>query len=210
MPVKIIEVNAPDALYCHYDGQGEPQTCYIELDLENGTLSADYDVAVGGGVPATVHNGIDRRYPIPILTGDAVNEAMRELLPLAERVHAGSSIEWDGRNNVGELDEDAKAAEEEIEEALGLVERYSDPNQGFGVSDLISIWDIGGVTNGCEVSEYGITAETTDERLDRIAIEIMDDIVSVSESSVAVCSGLHAYLRELRDGLEVQQRQDEN
>jgi len=210
MTIKIIEVDAPDALYCHYDGRGEPQNCYIELDLANGTLSADYDVDVGNAVPATVRNGIDRRYPIPILTADAANKTMRDLFPLAERVYAGASIEWNDRNNVGELNQDATAAEAQIEEALGLIDRYSDPNQGFDESQLVNVWDISAATNGYEVSEYGITAETTDQRLDEIAIEIMNDLAGVSGSDVVACHGLHAYLRERRDDLEREQRSSED
>lgn len=40
---------------------------------------------------------------------------------LLERVHAGHSIEWDGHNSKGRLDDDAAAASEEIEGVIGAI-----------------------------------------------------------------------------------------
>lgn len=201
MTIEIIECDEPDELFRHYDGQSGPQPCYIELDLVNGVLSAEYDSIVGSGAPATVHHGQDRRWSIPMLTAKAANRVMEEILPLANRIHADWEDVWDGSNHVAKLGADALAAEEEIEEKLehGYVTR---PYQGFDERDLVSVWDISGVTNGCEVSEYSITADTTDERLGQIEAEIMSDMVSVSQSEVAVCHGLDSYLRELRDDLK--------
>ena len=51
-------------LYHHYDGQFEAQTAYVELDLRDGELRADWDAEVGNGVPADVWHGLRRRYGI--------------------------------------------------------------------------------------------------------------------------------------------------
>lgn len=203
MSVRIIECTDPTGLFRHYQGQSEPQGAYIELDTQEGSLHASYDSEIGNAVPFSVYHGLDRRYNIPILTADAANRVMQEIAPLADRVIAGTKAEWDGNNTVAVLDDDARAAEEELEEHLGLPSQgYGDePNQGFDDSDLVAAWDIGGATNGLEVDEYDITADTTDDRLEEIEKEILSDLVACGESPVVVCHGLDDYLRGLRDDL---------
>ncbi|CAM5503190.1 MULTISPECIES: helix-turn-helix domain-containing protein [Streptomyces] len=189
--VRIIECTYTDELHRHYDGQTEAQDAYIELDLREGTLLASYNAEIGNAIPFTVHHGFERRYGIPTLTGDAADRAMEEIRPLAERILADWEEHWDGNNMVARLGEDAQAAEEEIEEKLG----------DFDESDMVTEWDIDGATNGCEVDVYGITADTTDERLDEIEATIIKDLVDVSASDVVVCHGLDTYLRDVRDEL---------
>ncbi|MEW2187688.1 DUF1870 family protein [Streptomyces cellulosae] len=205
MSVRIVECTEPAELFRHYDGQTEPQPAYIELDTQNETLSATYDSEIGNAVPFTVYHGLDRRYGIPILTADAANRIMQEIAPLADRVIAGTTVEWDGNNNVAILDEDAQAAEEQIEKLLGLPSQEygwgGEANQGFADEDLVGVWDIGGATNGCEVDEYGITADTTDARLEEIEQEILSDLAVCNGGTVAVCHGLDDYLKGLRDEL---------
>ena len=200
--VRIIECTEPTELYRRYDNEFQAQPAYIELDLRNGTLLADWDAEVGNAVPAAVHHGFERRYPIPVLTGDAANRTMTELAPLAERIVADWQEEWDGNNSVAVLGPDARAAEEEIREKLGCDLSYGTidaDTQGFDPSDLVAQWDIDGATNGAEATEYGITADTSDERLDEIEAEITKDLASVSDSNVAVVHGLGDYLRQVRD-----------
>lgn len=205
MSVSIIPCTEPAELFRHYDGQSEAQGAYIELDTQDGTLLADWDGEIGGAVPFSVHHGLQRRYSIPILTADAANRIMQEILPLAERIVAGAQTDWDGNNTVVVLDEDAAAAEEEVEKLLGLPSQevgYADRDIArFDESDLVAQWDIGGATNGSEVDEYEITGDTTDARLDEIEAEILSDLVDCGESDVAVCPGLDDYLRELRNDL---------
>ncbi|MFF5893821.1 hypothetical protein ACFY72_34395 [Streptomyces globisporus] len=203
--VKIIRCSEPDELYRHFDGQSEPQGTYIELDLQQESLLADYDAEIGGGSPAAVHHGFERRYAIPVLIGEAANRVMEEIAPLAVRMLADWEEIWDGNNMVARLGEDARAAEAEIEEHLGLGydgQRFE--HQGFSDSDLVGLWDIDGATNGYEAEEYGITAETSDERLDEIAAKITGDLAECGESTVAVVHGLDEYLRGLRAGLAEQ------
>lgn len=193
--VTILDCTNPTELHCHYDGQSEPQGVYIELGLRDGTLLADYDSEVGSGHPFSVHYGFDRRYGIPVLTADAANRVMREIGPLAARILADWDEEWDGNNMVARLGEDAAAAEEEIEALLG-----EDP-AGWADKDLVGLWDIDGAVNGHEAEEHGITAQTSDERLEEIERKILAGLAGVSENPVAVCHGLDTYLRGLRDKL---------
>lgn len=202
MSVNIIDCTASDELFRHYDGQSEQQPAYLELDLREGTLLADYDSEVGGAVPFSVYHGFERRYGIPTLTGDAANRVMREIAPLAERILGDWKEDWDGNNMRAYLGDDAQAAEAEIEECLGLKLGYGDdPNQGFDDSDLVVMWDIDGAVNGQEASEYNITGDTTDARLDEIEQEILKDLAECGPAGVVVCHGLDGYLRNVRDEL---------
>ncbi|MFK8851178.1 hypothetical protein [Streptomyces sp. Ac-502] len=189
---RVIECTSPDELYRQYSGQSEPQPCYIELDLREGVLLASYNAEIGNAVPFSVHYGFERRYGIPLLHAEAANQAMRDIRPLADRILADWEQVWDGNNLVARLGEDARAAEEELE---GLLE------DRFVESDQVTVWDVDGATNRCEADEYGITAETTDDRLMEIEELIRQDLASVSDSSVVVLEGVDDYLRQLRDGL---------
>jgi hypothetical protein len=188
---RIIETDSETALYRHYDGETSPQPCYIELDLREGTLLADYNSEIGTGIPFSVYHGFERRYGIPVLTGTAADELMRELAPLAERILADWESDFDGNNRVAVLGEDAQAAEAELEELLR--ERETGPDE------LVAEWGIDGAVNGAEAEEYDITADTTDERLAEIEDEILTGLAEISESGTAVCPELHGYLRQLRD-----------
>lgn len=206
MSVRIIECTQPTELYRHYDGQTEAQPAYIELDLREGTLLATWNAVVGNAMPSAVYHGFERRYSIPTLTADAANRVMEKLRPMAERILADWDEHWNGQAMVARLGDDAQAAEDEIEELLGLNLGYGDAeNQGFDESDLVAEWDIDGAVNGEEAEEYGITADTSDERLAEITAEITRDLASCGESRVAVVHGLDAYLRGLRDELQEQQ-----
>ncbi|MDH6544934.1 hypothetical protein [Streptomyces sp. SPB4] len=204
--VKIIECTTPTELFRHYDGQSGAQPAYIELDLPNGTLSADYNAEIGNGIPFSVYHGQDRRYGIPVLTADAANRVMKEIAPLADRILADWEEIWDGSNTVVRLGEDARAAEDEIEARLGVAHPYE---QVFGEEDLVGQWDISGAVNGEEAEEFGITAATSDERLEEIEAEILENLADCGESPVAVCAGLDAYLRTLRDNAAADQENED-
>lgn len=197
MPVRIIETESEDVLYRRYGSQTSPQSCYIELDLRGETLSADYDSEVGNAVPFTVFHGFERRYSIPALTGTAADELMYRIAPLAERILIDWEEIWDGNNHKARLGEDAQAAEEEILAKIGYGPEDRDTDPG----DLVTVWDVDGATNGYEVEEYGITADTTDERLDEIEETIRKSLAEVSDSPVVVLDGVAEYLRDKRNEL---------
>lgn len=115
--ITITKLTKTDALYHRYQGFGQPQKCFVELDCENKELFADWDAEVGGAVPVPVMVGKRRRYAIPCLTADSANELLHEIVPLAERVIKGYSHGYGSDGNkkaYAELDEDATKAEEEI------------------------------------------------------------------------------------------------
>lgn len=202
MGIRVIECTDPTGLFRHYEGQSEAQPAYIELDLREGVLLADYNAEIGNGQPFSVFHGFDRRYGIPVLTAKAANEVMHEIAPLAERILSDWEEQWNGSNHIARLGQDA---EEEINAKLGVNSPYEMP---FDAEDMVGQWDIGGVVNGSEAEEYEITAETTDERLKEIEEEILTDLAECDESPVAVCEELEAHLRGVREELAEEDKRD--
>lgn len=199
MGVTISYCSSSTELFRQYNGQHEAQPAYIELDLESETLLASYNAEVGNAVPFSVRYGLDRRYTIPVLTGEGANQLMERLVPLANRVVADWERHWDGNNFVARLGEDAVAAEEEME---GLI---SADAIDYPADSVVAVWDIDGAVDGHEVEEFGITAQTTDARIDEIEAEILAGLAGCGEGSVAVCDGLNSHLRTLRDELREDQ-----
>lgn len=115
-----LKAGAP--LYCQYPGQHNLQPAYVEIN-EDGFVSADCSGEVGGGIPMHVWHNRTIRIPVPAeANGLELARVLREeALPLLEAIHAGHSIEWDGNNHVGRLDDDARAAAEKLEEMLADV-----------------------------------------------------------------------------------------
>lgn len=196
--VEIYDVTEPAELFHQPVLDQPPFPAYIELDLRDNSLSAGVAEPTGHGVPRDVWFGYRRRYEIPLLTADAANRVMREIAPLAERI-AGDWTEeprWPGTELQVVLGEDASAAEGGLMEYLRRLREYPDP------VDLVEVYDVNASTNGDEVSEYGITPDTTDELIREIADEITREIADYcTVSGVAVTPGLEEYLAGLRDEL---------
>jgi hypothetical protein len=145
--IKIEKVE--DHLYHKYSTEHSPQNTFIELDPEERILSAYSDGEIGNAVPMNVWNGRIRRYslPDPYLTAETINWLMEKIEPLTERVVDGYECTWDGSNNVGNLDEDAAKAENEIDELLEM-ERLDE-------TDKIAVWSAGdlwceSINNDCD------------------------------------------------------------
>jgi hypothetical protein len=172
-----------DALHRHYQGQTEPQGCYIELDCQTGLLTATYNAEIGNAIPFSVYHGHDRRYHIPCITADAANELMEEIRPLAERVIAGYTSEWDGSNHRARFTTDAEQAEEEIERIIEGVDVET-----CGISDAdASEW--------LTETDPAITAQTTDEEIATLAEQAEKD--AAYERIVLIDAD--GYLTRLRD-----------
>lgn len=104
-------------LYKRYPGQSQPQRAHIELD-EEGTVTAGINGEIGNAVPMDVWHGRTLRWSVsPYAFGPSLEDLINSprVIELFERVHAGRTVEWDGSNHVGRLDEDAEAAALELE-----------------------------------------------------------------------------------------------
>jgi hypothetical protein len=103
-------------LFHRYPGQYQPQAAFIELDLESGDLSAQWNAEIGNPIPPRVRHRCALRWSVPIyLSGDEVNALLEEIAPVARRLLDGARVVWDGADYKGRLDDDAEGAEEEIE-----------------------------------------------------------------------------------------------
>jgi len=100
-------------LYCRYDGLIRSQPAYVEIDVENSTIDAEYNSEIGNAVPGKVWHGICRRYGVsPYLSREQVDELIAEIVPFAAKMVADAEIVWNGNDFVCKLG--AKAEEAEI------------------------------------------------------------------------------------------------
>lgn len=199
--ITLLDEDAPDALYRHYQGETQGQPCHIALDLEDGQMWADYNPEIGSGIPTSVYHGRTRRWGIPCLTATAANQLMEDLKPLAERVLAGSEIEWDGNNNVGILNEDASAAEQEIYARLEDLSEYD--------YDRIHEYDAGDwFADAGEDAPEGLTAATTDRELAEMAAELEHEAKTLYDNGYTVLVGAEEYLTTKREEMRDQEREE--
>lgn len=191
MNIQITKVDRDDELFFEMESGAAPT--YLDVDLPGREVSVGYHA--GNGTPGRVWHGFIRRYDIPLLTADAANRLMERIAPLAERM----CVDWSeeiGRSGRAEavLGADGRAAEAELIATLPGDEDV-DPE------DVIDVWDAANLFVGNEAEEYGITKRTSDEELERIATQMLDEVRSSSASGVVVAPGLTDCLRDLRDEL---------
>lgn len=185
-----VTISEPGQLHHQYPGQDEPQDCYVQVDLPGQSVAADYNPEPGNAVPAQVFHGLVRRYPIPALTGEAAAELLEQIRPLAERLVADWTQVYDGSNLVAVLGGQAAAAEHEIEQICAGA-------WGDETAQVI-VCGLEGATTGEEAEEYGITAQTTDERLAQIEEDIRQVLVQGYDTEEVVLEGVDEYLEQLR------------
>lgn len=187
--VRKLDESEPAQLYNRYQGQSEPQPCYVSLDLRDGELTASWNGEIGNAVPFTVWHGVVRRYTIPPLRADAANRLLEEIAPVAQAVLDGATVEWDGSNMVGQLTESASLAEEEIERLH--IERAEARDY-----EIIQVWDAADWLQEDDYESLGITPEMTDDDLEEIAEDIR---ANASAEGVELIENLIEYLQEKRD-----------
>lgn len=188
---------AGTALHHRYRGQTSAQPAHVELDCDTGELSASHNTEIGSGVPVKVWHSRTLRWRIPALTAEAANALLEEIAPLCERIVAGYEKVWDGNNHVGQFDDDAIAARDEV---------YALCDRNWSEGEVIEVWDaadwygaVGRVE--AQANSLGITATTTDEEL--AAIEEREE----NEAAPRLLEGLSRHLKMLRD--EARQARDE-
>jgi hypothetical protein len=107
-------------LYHRYPNQTQSQPAYIEID-EDGNVGADFAGKIGNAQTFAVWHRRTLQWNVrPEVRGDLLADFLEspEIVALLERVHAGHSVEWDGNNHVGRLDDDAHEALDAVEEAI--------------------------------------------------------------------------------------------
>jgi hypothetical protein len=101
-------------VYCEHGGQYQPQPAYLYLDLRNGECSADYNGEIGS-TPIIHWQNIVLTFPIAAETSaDDIQALIEQHSEDFQAILSGSTVEWDGSNNVGTFNENAKAILEKL------------------------------------------------------------------------------------------------
>ncbi len=204
MNVTISTIVDPDALYHCHDGRFTPQQAHLALDLRDGELTADYNPE-SGAVPESVFQQTVIWVGIPTLTATAANQLMEDVRPLAQRILDGSEVVWDGNNHVGQLNDDARDALDD------LVEQCADDNfdltvqvVGYDADDWYSSDD-----RDAEIKRLGITADTTDAEIAALAkTETEAAPTMTSNYGYLVLTGAEQWMLGVRDALREAVREE--
>lgn len=174
-------------LFHKYEQELQEQPAYIELDIRNGSLIADWNPEVGNGAPVDVWYGLRRQYRISSdLTTDEINSLLTELAPIAQRLVDEIEIQTYGlQDRLQFLSDKAESAEEDMTNACRFTHTKSS-----------GVFDAGDWLAG--TSRKRIYAETTDEQLLAMAKEYRSDAYFED----ATVNGIDEYLIELRDDLK--------
>jgi len=194
--------NATDHLYCMYPLQQRPQGTYIEMDLRDGTMTADYDGEIGGGVPESVWNGDVIRLPLPTpeLTASKINEIMEGIVDDAQELVNAYHDEQTDRHTLND-------AIYSLQHRVEAWEFADDPSATITVTspeewfETITTYDSTVVTIDDSDNITTITAGTTDEEIERFAstLPTVDDNTGaplVFEPSISY------WLERIRDQLD--------
>jgi hypothetical protein len=206
--VRRLDESDPACLHCRYPGQEAPQDCYVYLDTETGELGAEYDAKIGSGGPASVYYGRTLRWRIPVLTAHAANALLDRLVPAAQTLVDGWVTEWDGFNTIGRP---APGARGQIaQEARDLIaEDCGDAEDGGGVDwsieDLVVEIDAAEwFVEGDDAVSLGVTAQTTDAELERIATASCSEAASAGDAGHQVLMGAVEWLTAARDEMRTE------
>ena len=189
MEITITETKGTE-LYCRYDRELKPQTCYLNLDPRDGSVCCDYSGEIGNSVPMDVYHGLRLQWRIPALKAEAANRLMHESEPLFVRICGGFKEEWDGHNMVGKLSEDAEQASSEIESAI----------EALNEDEHLVVWEAGdyfsALGNAQRQAEY--LGVKPDSNLDEIESRLEKEALS---EGVDALEGLSKFLEQLQEEL---------
>lgn len=165
-------------------------TPYLELDIENRTLSIGLKQQAERGVPIAVHDGRVRRYYLAETT-DAVELTRAintgEFDGLFSAILDGTEVVWNGNSHVGRPSKAARQAEEELEAELAT----------YAVDDGIGgLWEAAEYHDATDIIDtHGLTAETTDGECVKLAARLETD----ARAEGVVLWRTAEWLKELRD-----------
>lgn len=102
-------------VYAQFGGQCMPQPAFLELDIRDGSLTADYSGEVGNGVPGAVWHGRILRFKLmPETTADQIERIINDNVELFQKILDGSEDVWNGSNWVGKFSDEATNIIEQI------------------------------------------------------------------------------------------------
>ena len=172
---QIAVIECDSHLYSEF-GPTTQADAYVCLDTRDGRL---YCASDAGPVPSAVDRATDRglvrRWPVAALTQRAANALLRRVQPMAERLLAGDGDADD------EIDDACRDAGEVVEDVV--------------VCEDAEDW-FGPISADEQREQWGITPETSDDRLREIAVEVQRE--AAAESPPVVLRGLGHHLQLLR------------
>ena len=173
-------------LYCKYEQELQEQPAFIELDIRDGSLIADWDAETGNGAAPDLWHGLRRQYGISSnLTTDEINALLTEVAPIAQRIVDEIKIQSDGLQDRPVLSDKAESAEEDMTNACR-----------FASTKSSGIYDADDWFEGNTVED--ITAKTTDEEL----LAMANEYRSNASFEGATVDGVDEHLTDLRDELK--------
>lgn len=96
-------------VYAQFSGQCMPQPAYLELDIRDGSLDADYSGDIGNAVPGAVWHDLVLRFKLgPETTAGQIEKIINDNKDLFQSILDGSESHWNGSNWVGKFSESAQ------------------------------------------------------------------------------------------------------
>ena len=183
---KIAEIDTtPQLDPYHRNTGGETRTCFwIDPRSKKIGISQEYDT---NSCSMDEWNGlVISRY---LSVRPAEDETRLELTDndLVSRVIDGWDSDWNGNNIVGNLNDDAQTA---LEELIDNLESLPE--------NPIVIWGCEEWYGNCSAGELGLTSETTNEEIKKLAEEYESD---AKNDNVILADDLEDYLTERRNQL---------
>jgi hypothetical protein len=148
----------------------------LRVDLEDQDIDLDVRSRISGdnSMPMRAWHGVLRQYALAsskggpsTLTREELVSAVEEVLPLAERVLAGGSVEWDGSNHVGRLNDDARDAGYELEELASSGDLFPEET-------TIQTWDAADWLEAAGLAAWP-DGQTLEQAVDAVEREAQDN-----------------------------------
>jgi hypothetical protein len=199
-----LPTDEPHHLFHRYDGQIDPQPCHLTIDLDNGAVTCDWNRENGPAVPASVHHRHVLWLTIPPLVTRYANQLITEALPYAQRILDGSEIVWNGDNHVGQLNDAASAAVDELE--AHIARNYAnDDRTGMVIEQMYAgSWF---TDPEQDADTLGVSADTSDADLPAAAARFEKLLRADTDPNTVIAGTLEAVTR-LRDDLRTAMRDE--
>lgn len=186
------------ALVDYRPGQTGPQEVQLILDLDTGEAEYRINPELGSNfMPARHRFGCVQVWPVPLFTPAFANRLLDEIAETAQRLLDDAETVWDGTKHVGKLGPSAQAAHEDIGAAIEMLREEAEASSPAGIvrvsraNEFYSDPAVGIHT----AVDHGLTADTSDEELDRIAERITAEAL---DQDGTVLTHVEGWLADLR------------
>ena len=194
--------NEPDLLYYRLAGESEPWPVFVFLDIWTGRLVIDNVPPGSTSFDEAVRNSVLKWQVPTVPTTKAANRILDAVAPLARRILADSTLQNENGRWSRSLGPKAKKAEGEIERT---VEHLANLDERVEEQDAATYFE------GVDRRDLPITADTTDEEIEKLASEYYEDLKYNALVGCILVFGIKDYLTGLRNELrEARSLQEES